>query len=144
MLSEEPMVDWNDIAREMEKLCPSSLATRLDRTRPYEGQPHTDEGERGKQEISGITMRDLSDCFIRACYDASGLEVKDWPGTVYDLPWPEMDIIAVMQNLTCNVEKYMGIYPNVPRLFPKDPTQNHWCGANLDNAEWTSHEGKCP
>lgn len=132
-----------DLDRELERLCPSSLAARLDPTRPYDGQPHTDEGERGKTEIRGITFRDLSDCFIRSCYEASGLPIEQWPGTVYDLPWRDMDIIAVMQNLGCNVEKAMGIFPNVPRLYPPDPTELHWCGPRLDTAIWHSHDGAC-
>lgn len=110
---------WNEIEREMERIGPSSLAAHLDRDRPYDGQPHTDYGERGRHEIAGITMRDLRDCFIRACYDASGLPPSQWPGSVYDLPWDDMDIIAVSQNLTCWVERYMGIFPNVD-LDPED------------------------
>lgn len=140
----EETFDWNNLARVLEKLQPSSLAARIDRDRPYDGQPHTSEGVRGQTEVKGLTMRDIDDCFIRACYEASGLEMKDWPGSVYDLPWSEMDIIAVMQNLGCNIEKYMGIYPNVPRLLPTDPTELHWCGWPLDNAVWTKHVGSCP
>ena len=52
---------WDEIAIEIERLMPSSLAARLDRDRPYDGQIHTDEGERGRQEVSGVTMRDLVD-----------------------------------------------------------------------------------
>lgn len=139
MSTDEPF----DLAREIERISPSSLAAHLDPTRPYDGQPHTDNGDRGKQEISGITMRDLRDCFIRACYESSGLPIAQWPGTVYGLPWEDMDIIAVAQNLTLNVEKAMGIYPNVPRLLPADPTQPHWCGPRLESATWRSHEGEC-
>ena len=39
---------------------------RNDRERPYDGQTHTDDGERGKQIVSGLTMRDLKDCLIKA------------------------------------------------------------------------------
>lgn len=92
----------------------------LDRSRPYDGQTHTNLGERGKQEIHGLTMRDLRDCFIRACYDASGLSVEDYPKDVFGLPWDEMDPIAIAQGLTCWVEKYMGIYPNLPELHRVD------------------------
>ena len=60
-----------------------------------------------------MSERDIQDCFIRACYDSSGLDPKDWPGSVYDLPWAEMDIIAVSQNLSCWIERYMGVFPNV-------------------------------
>lgn len=101
---------------ELERLAPSSLAGHLDRERPYDGQPHTDEGERGRQEVHGVTMRDVVDCFVRACYDASGLAPKDWPGTIYDLPWETMDPLAISQNLTCWIERYMGIFPNLKGL----------------------------
>lgn len=45
------------------------------------------------------------------------LPVEQWPGSVYDLPWDDMDILAVSQNLSCWVERYMGIFPNVPQLL---------------------------
>ncbi len=64
----------------------------------------------------GVTFRDLRDCFIRGCYDASGLLVEDWPKDIYGLPWDKMDPIAVFQNMACWVERYMGIFPNVPEL----------------------------
>jgi len=127
----------------LESLSPSSLADHLDPTRPYDGQPHTDYGERGTQEVSGITMRDLKDAFFRACFESSGLEIKDWPGSIYDLPWRDMDIIAVSQNLTCNVEKMMGIYPNVPRLMPANAMDWHWCGPTLEGSYWRQHHGHC-
>lgn len=93
---------------------PGILAV-LDRSRPYDGQMHTDLGERGKQEVHGLTMRDVRDCFIRACFSASGLPVEDYPKDVYGLPWNEMDPMAVSQGLTCWIERYMGIYPNIPK-----------------------------
>jgi hypothetical protein len=107
---------WEELNTEMERVGPTSLAAHLDRDRPYDGQAHTDYGERGKTEVKGITFRDLRDCFIRACYDSSGLMPSEWPGSVYDLPWDDMDIVAVSQNMSCWVEKYMGIYPNVPKM----------------------------
>lgn len=133
-----------DLETELEKIGPTSLAAHLDPTRPYDGQPHTDHGERGKTKIEGITFRDLRDCFIRACYESSGLPPKDWPGRVHDLPWDDMDIIAVAQNLSCNVEKAMGIFPNVPRLLPAKTTVPHWCGPDLDTAVYQAHLGPCP
>lgn len=136
---------WQEFQTEMERINPSSLAAHLDPTRPYDGQPHTDTGERGKTEVKGLTFRDLRDCFIRACYESSGLPIEEWPGSVYDLPFDDMDILALATNLSNNVEKFMGIFPNVPRLPPADPTEPHWCGWPLDNADWTTgHEGKCP
>ena len=50
----------------LEALCPSSLAEHLDRDRPYDGQPHTDAGERGRTMVEGLTMRDVVDCFVRS------------------------------------------------------------------------------
>lgn len=134
---------WQDVAQEMERINPSSLAAHLDPTRPYDGQPHTDTGERGRTEIKGITFRDLRDCFIRALYESTGKPVEEWPGDIYQIDLNDLDPIAIAQNLSNNVEKRMGIYPNVPRLLPVDPTELHWCGWPIDNAEWTSHEGEC-
>lgn len=134
---------WENFDIEMERIGPSSLAAHLDPTRDYDGQPHTDYGERGRTEIKGLTFRDLRDCFMKACYLSSGLHPKDWPGRVYDLPWNEMDIIAVAQNLSCEVERFMGVYPNVPRTIPVDPKEPHWCGKNLEVAIYGKHEGSC-
>lgn len=142
-MAEGTLNSWDDLARIIEAGCPSSLAAHIDPSRPYDGQPHTDHGERGKTEVNGITFRDLRDAFIRACFESSGLAIEQWPGSVYDLPWGEMDILAVAQNLACNVEKAMGIYPNVPRLYPTDPTEPHWCGWPLDRAQWVAHAGPC-
>ena len=105
-----------DLARIINDLMDADYLQVLDRTRPYDGQPHTDLGERGKQEVYGVTFRDLRDCFVRGCYGASGLSAENYPRDVYGLPWQEMDPIAVFQNMACWVERYMGIYPNVPPL----------------------------
>lgn len=111
----------------------------MSRDRPYNGQPHTDAGTRGAQLIHGITMRDLRDCFIRAFilshahYKDGSLELLQPNATlreeadkgplaaicendVYTLKG-DIDPIAVTQNLTCEVEKLMGIFPNVPGLL---------------------------
>jgi hypothetical protein len=39
---------------------------RNDRDRPYDGQPWTDDGERGKAEVKGLTIRDVTDCYVKA------------------------------------------------------------------------------
>lgn len=111
----------------------------MSRNRPYNGQPHTDTGERGATEIKGITFRDLRDCFIRAILLSTGGEFfpeaskKDHMKTLYDeackgeravlcendvygFDLDRLDPIAICQNLSCEVEKLMGIYPNVPEL----------------------------
>jgi hypothetical protein len=99
------------------------------RDRPYAGQPHTDTGLRGKTEVKGITFRDLRDCFIRAvclCGGDQFPELRDeaykgenaalCENDLYKLDLNQLDIIAVFQTLSCEVEKIMGIYPNVPEL----------------------------
>lgn len=105
------------------------------RDRPYNGQPHTDTGERGKTEIKGITFRDLRDCFIRAILLSTGAETisgKDMrplyeeackgenavlcENDLYGWDWNQLDPMAVFQNFSCEVERIMGIFPNVPGL----------------------------
>ena len=105
------------------------------RDRPYNGQPHTDTGTRGATEIKGITFRDLRDCFIRAVLLSTGAEVisgKDMrpyyeeackgenavlcENDLYGFDLNKLDPMAISQNLTCEVERIMGIYPNVPDL----------------------------
>ena len=109
------------------------------RDRPYNGQPHTDTGERGKTEIKGITFRDLRDCFIRAIFLSTGAETisgKDMrplyeeackgedavlcENDLYGWDLNQLDPIAVAQNLSCEVERVMGIFPNVPPLEAKE------------------------
>lgn len=101
----------------------------MSRHRPYDGQPHTDTGKRGATEIRGITFRDLRDCYIRAVLlsahhlvphlyeeatkgEAAALCENDLFG--FDLD--KLDPLAVSQNLSVEVEKLMGIYPNIPKL----------------------------
>jgi hypothetical protein len=101
------------------------------RDRPYNGQPHTDEGERGRTEVRGITFRDLRDCYIRAWFLASGHvnlaaynEANKGENAVlceqdlYGWDTNQVDPMAVFQNFSCEVEKLMGIFPNVPKLAP--------------------------
>lgn len=127
---------------------------RNDRDRPYNGQSWTDEGERGKTEVKGLTMRDIRDCLIKAMLNSSSLPDnfedefdKCWDfsvdpaeptqylldnqdkflyekvklGTwryqdVYKIDWNKIDPIAICQNMACEIEKMMGIFPNVPDL----------------------------
>ncbi len=111
---------------------------RLYRNRPYKGQPHTDNGERGKQLVAGLTMRDLGDCFIFAAFQAGNDQLtperyeevkagKVCRNDLYKLDWNKLDPGALMQNMTCNVERMMGIYPNVPELVAA-PMQKNFPG----------------
>lgn len=103
-----------------------------DPERPFTGQLHTDNGERGKTEVTGIRFRDLADCVVQAWVDAAGHTIEDEEkrdelrrraddGTlnyndVYLLKCGDVDPLALQQNIACRVEKMMGIFPNVPRL----------------------------
>jgi hypothetical protein len=103
----------------------------MNRDRPYSGQPHTDLGVRGSHEIKGITFRDLRDCFVRAVVLSTPnaivggedlvIEAEKGPAAsicsndLYRLE-EDIDIMALCQNLVCEVERIMGIFPNVPPL----------------------------
>ena len=101
---------------------------RNDRGRPYNGQPQTDQGERGKTEVRGLTMRDVFDCFVMGYLEATKrsevVESGKWRyQMVFDPVYEDdgrpfdPDPIAIGQNMCCNIEKMMGIYPNVPELI---------------------------
>lgn len=100
-----------------------SGAYSLARNRPYDGQSHTDGGERGKQEVHGVTMRDVCDCIVLAFLSCAGMD-RENPihDDLYSIPdLNELDPGAVIQNAVCNIEKMMGIYPNVPGLATEPP-----------------------
>ncbi len=86
----------------------------MDRNRSYDGQAHTDEGERGKTLVKGLTMRDVADCMVVGFLEASGLYLdnptRNDMYNVSELPSPG----AAIQCAMCNVEKMMGIFPNIP------------------------------
>lgn len=104
-----------------------------DPSRPFTGQPHTANGERGKTEVKGIRFRDLADCVVKAWVDAcpppggdydnphyQELQRRADDGTLnwndlYELDISEMDPIALVKNVSCRVEKAMGIWPNLPK-----------------------------
>lgn len=100
------------------------------RDRPYTGQAHTCTGMRGSQEISGITFRDMRDAYIRACcmsapdtpllHDEAckGEHAAICENDIYELDWEHIDPVAVIQNMSCEIEKMMGIYPNIPKEPP--------------------------
>jgi len=101
----------------------------MDRNRPYYGQPHTDTGARGATEIRGITFRDLRDCFIRAvCLSGAqqhpdlfaeaqkGEQAALCENDVYRFDFEKLDPMAIYLNLSVEVEKIMGIFPNIPGL----------------------------
>jgi len=103
------------------------------RDRPYNGQPHTVTGQRGATEVKGVTFRDLRDCFIRAVFRSAhpikpaqyeeackGESAVLCENDLYGWDLNQLDLIAVFQNFSCEVERIMGIFPNVPALKSKD------------------------
>mgnify|MGYP007083458391 CR=1 FL=1 len=114
------------------------------RDRPYTGQPQTNTGIRGATEIKGITFRDLRDCYIRAVLLSTGgryypddkvkskmaalyAEADKGEAAVlcendlYGFNMDKLDPIAICQNLCCEVERMMGIFPNVPDVKNETP-----------------------
>ena len=109
-----------DLNKEMEfafKEIQGASAFSLDRDRAYDGQSHTDNGTRGKEFIKGITMRDMSDCIVLAMIGIGGVETENpIHDDIYKADLNDIDPGALIQNVMINVEKMMGIYPNVPKL----------------------------
>lgn len=116
-MKENPIEDFNNLFEKALSDCQGSTALSLDRNRPYDGQPHTDCGVRGKTEVKGLTMRDISDCFVLGLLDAAGFKTE-YPlhDDIYKIDLSDIDPGAAIQNAMCHIEKYMGIYPNVPKL----------------------------
>lgn len=110
----------------------------MQRDRPYTGQPWTDAGQRGATEVKGVTFRDIRDCHTRAYilshayYKDGTLERLEPNATIIDEAQKgvnaaisgndlytllgDVDPIAVSQNLGCEIEKIMGIFPNTGNL----------------------------
>ena len=101
----------------------------MSRDRLYYGQSHTDKGIRGATKIQGVTFRDLRDCFIRAVFLSASHLIEELyneankgenaalcENDLYKLDLNQLDPMAICQNLSCEVERIMGIFPNVPHL----------------------------
>jgi hypothetical protein len=116
--------DFNQFLGDAMRECDGSSAISMDRNRPYNGQPWTDTGIRGQQLVEGLTMRDICDCYIRGIISSCNddyLKRKMEENTlkwddIYDVDFNDIDLHAIRQNLTCHIERMMGIFPNVPKL----------------------------
>lgn len=109
--------------------------TSMLRGRPYNGQDHTHSGNRGSEFVRNMRFRDVKDCFVRGyisshAYYLPGSLVKIQPNAtlideckkgqnaaicdndMYTLRGG-VDPMSVWQNMACEIEKLMGIYPNV-------------------------------
>jgi len=98
--------------------CLGSSAYSMERDRPYDGQPHTSAGERGKTKVEGVTFRDVSDCIILGLLESTGEPLKENPveNDVYSVDWNDIDFMAVVKNSLIRIEKLMNIYPNISKL----------------------------
>ena len=110
-----------DFGKELEfimKEAQGSSGFSMERDRPYDGQPHTDDGIRGKTVVEGLTMRDVADCIVLGFLSSTGIEMPSNPihDDMYKINLENIDPGAVIQNALCHIEKMMGIYPNVPGL----------------------------
>jgi len=65
MGDKEKMDEFNNTLEKAFADCQGDSAFTMDRDRAYNGQLHTDCGERGKTLVEGLTMRDVSDCFVK-------------------------------------------------------------------------------
>jgi hypothetical protein len=112
-----------------------------DRSRPFDKAPQTFIGERGKQEVNGVTVRDVADCVAKAWLDSTGHHGKPDPtyADIYLAPVFRPDPMAIVQNACVELEKRMGIFPNVPRLSLGIDDEDHArnvlnCAQNLNAA----------
>lgn len=106
------------------------------RDRPYTGQPWTHSGIRGATEIKGITFRDLRDCYIRAIllatggFEINGVNLKPrykealkgedavlCENDIWDLDMNKISPTAIANALGTEIEKIMGIFPNLPEAL---------------------------
>lgn len=119
---------------------PSAGSLGMCRSRPYNGDPWTINGTRGSTIVSGLTLRDIQDCFIRAFIIAQ--PIIDEAGSVMEVNFGryteamkgenaqlnvndifdehgDTDPTALVRNLSCEIEKMMGIYPNISHCTKK-------------------------
>ncbi len=111
------------------------------RDREYSGQPHCCDGIRGSELIQGLTVRDIRDCFVRAfvkshpTFDEQMNDIQPNRSLYHEAEKGEhavicendlyelkgnFDPMALCQNLMCEIERMMGIFPNVPELHFDD------------------------
>ena len=88
----------------------------VDPERPFGA--HTEQGERGQEKVT-IRMRDIADCFVIGAGLASGAggayyRAKMARSTITNFTKLTIDPLAVMQNMLCEIERRIGIFPNLP------------------------------
>ena len=114
------MSNLGDMLESAMSNCQGSSAFSMERHRPYDGQDHTDMGIRGKTHVSGLTMRDVVDCMVMGFLRSTGeppLNEHPVHDDIYKLDLEKLDPGAIIQNTVCEIEKMMGIFPNVEKLI---------------------------
>jgi len=87
----------------------------IERTPDYtKGQPWTNYGIRGSHEVKGIKFSDL--------YQVVSVAIKECCVDEAEFDAIPIDVEAVAQTVSCQVEKLMGIFPNTPILVKKETT----------------------
>ena len=112
-----PVVELKDLDDTLKRISGSSV----DPQRPFDGQDHTEQGERGKTKVT-LRMRDIADCFVIGMALSSGpgrAYERASNGTInrndlYEIELDAVDPLAVMQNMLCEIERRLGIFPNLP------------------------------
>jgi hypothetical protein len=117
----------------------------FNRNREYDGQPHTDHGKRGQVELrlddpfrdvarrsdrpynpKMITLRDIYDAVLIGMCSAYGVNpesLKDMDDLYdrLDFNGSSFDPVAAAQNASVEIEKRLGIYPNISELLYTEP-----------------------
>lgn len=119
------MSDFNQFMQDAFDECDGSTAYNNDRDRPYDGQSHTDNGIRGAIKVEGLTFRDITDCFVKGFLLSNGTAQPDLYDRVINDSWLHSDLYkldfgnidpgAACQNMSCEIEKMMGKFPNIPK-----------------------------
>lgn len=127
--NEVPIFDADHIPEMLDSM---KRTKKCDRNRPYNGQPHTIEGIRGSHIVVGLTDRDICDCAALALMIAAPgnsdhyamadkwtndmTQPAEWSWEdLYSLDLTYMDPVAFLQNLSCHLEMYQGIFPNLAK-----------------------------
>jgi hypothetical protein len=55
----------------------------------------------------------LCDCYILACYEASRIESNNYPPSISDINFGDVDPYLLLQYLVRNIERLLGVYPSV-------------------------------
>jgi len=98
------------------------------RMRPYNGQPHTPTGERGKEEVKGLTIRDVLDCFAKSLIGTAGKH------SILELPQKEWKELWIN---TGNVDEYGdGVFEPTDEML-KRINNNEFVGDKADIGLWS-------